>query len=71
MSNTPTTSEWTDKSIGHAITHMAKQIDLLQLRVSELESAMPCPHRETEEDYSFDGESENRIEVCTACGETL
>ena len=68
MNDTP---HWTDKSLSTIIQHMARQIDLLQLRVSELERAMPCPHRETEEDYSFDGESENRIEVCTACGETL
>jgi hypothetical protein len=60
-----------EKSLQHIIEMMARQIDLLQNRVTDLENAMPCPHRETEEDYSFDGESENRVDVCTACGETL
>jgi hypothetical protein len=68
MTDTP---EWTDKSLSAILNHLASKIDNLNDRVEELESAMPCPHRETEEDYSFDGESENRIEVCTACGETL
>ena len=58
-------------SLEHIVALMARRIDLLQERVTNLENDMPCPHRETEEDYSFDGESENRVEVCTACGETL
>ena len=64
-------TDYTQKSLQHTIEMMARQIDLLQNRVTDLENAMPCPHDTTEEDYSFDGESENRVEVCTACGETL
>ena len=64
-------TDYTQKSLQHIVALMARRIDLLQERVTNLENDMPCPHRETEEDYSFDGESENRVEVCTACGETL
>ena len=68
MTDTP---EWTERSLSTVLNHLASKIDNLNDRVEELESAMPCPHRDTVEDWHFDGEEENRVDVCTACGEVV
>jgi len=66
------TTVWTQKSIGIVLKHLATQIDILNDRVRELESNMPCPHNEgTSDDYNFDGESEYAVTICNRCGEEI
>lgn len=53
------------------ITDIEARLTRLEGVVSDIINLMPCPHDETSEDYSYDGEDEYRIEVCNKCGETV
>ena len=49
-----------------------ERITKLEDIVNDILSRLPCTHEfPIEEDYIFDGESENKVYICTKCGDQV
>ena len=49
-----------------------ERITKLEDIVNDILSSLPCTHKfPIEEDYVFDGESENKVYICSKCGDQV